>query len=315
MTLNPEKLRIALIDDNVHMRDIISTILSSYGVREIMYFADGQSALEALPHAKVDVIFCDMLMEPLDGLTVVKMIRWHADKSFAKTPIIMLSGIRETRSVIRARDLGATEYLVKPVAPAVLWQRVKSLFRQNRPFVETDSYRGPLLRPPNEGSPVIDWAPLPIPEEMLASTPEARLNLGLKKIGSKYPQILAEDINYLFGALPRLKLDGFVGPELRSFYRRSHDIKGQAGTFDFDLVTEIAKSLCDLLKLLIDNSELPQNRHLTLHTIIRMHLDALKICSDLEIRGDGGADGKELLQTIKVASRKVIVKQKLQFAD
>jgi DNA-binding response OmpR family regulator len=74
---------------------------------------DGLTALNALYAHRPDLILLDIRMPHIDGIELCLMIRSSA--SYARLPIVMLSGLSHVRDIQRALDAGANEYLVKPV--------------------------------------------------------------------------------------------------------------------------------------------------------------------------------------------------------
>ena len=79
----------------------------------------------------------------------------------------------------------------------------------------------------------------------------------------------------------------------------SHDMKGQGGTFGFDLITSIGDQLCRMIDkiVLIDENEIEA---------IRVHIDAMKLVINNKISGNGGSEGEEILTGLKKVSEKVL---------
>ncbi len=74
---------------------------------------------------------------------------------------------------------------------------------------------------------------------------------------------------------------------LRDIYSVCHNIKGQGGSFGYDLITHVGKSLCDY----IHDTGSASERKLT---VVEAHLTAIKFIIDRDIQGDGGQVGKQL---------------------
>lgn len=145
-TYNFEKLYFLVVDDNRHMRMLISNILRGFGVRYIFEAEDGSDAIRELRSNPIDIVICDWVMEPLDGFDFVKLIRSAPDSPNPFVPIIILSGYTEHFRITGARDAAATEFLAKPVSAKTLFSRIASIIDHPRPFVNAKHYKGPDRR-------------------------------------------------------------------------------------------------------------------------------------------------------------------------
>lgn len=86
---------------------------------------------------------------------------------------------------------------------------------------------------------------------------------------------------------------------LAVLFRLAHDLKGQGRSFGFDLLTDLAASLC---KLLLNLGKTEQNSWR--FQAIDMHVRSLQIVARKKIKGDGGSLGRELLEQIALLSAK-----------
>ena len=140
------KLRFLIIDDNVHMRRILRTLLHGFGARDVYEAEDGAAGLEAFTHNAPDVVLTDWSMPIFDGLELAQMIRQPGTTSNPFVPIIMLTGHSEKNHVMAARDAGITEFMVKPISAKALYQRILNVIINPRPFIRTKTYFGPDRR-------------------------------------------------------------------------------------------------------------------------------------------------------------------------
>ena len=140
------KLRFLVVDDNLHMRRIVRTILHGFGARDVMEAEDGASGLEFFGKSNPDIIFLDWAMPIFDGLELIQMIRQPGANANPFVPIIMMTGHTERTRVTAARDAGITEFLAKPISAKGLYQRVHSVVAHPRPFIKTATYFGPERR-------------------------------------------------------------------------------------------------------------------------------------------------------------------------
>ncbi len=143
---NIENLKILVIDDDANMRHLISSILSSLGVKDTATANSADWGFERLNEFDADIVICDLRMEPLDGIEFTTMVRNHDTSPNRYVPIIMLTGHSELSAVEKARDAGVHEFMAKPVSPAKLYEKIKSIIEHPRDFVRTKEYFGPDRR-------------------------------------------------------------------------------------------------------------------------------------------------------------------------
>jgi len=141
-----ESLRVLLVDDNQHMRAIVTTVLSGVGVKQIREVRDGAEALDALREWPADLAIVDFQMFPLDGVEFTRMVRQAPDSRNPYLPIIMMTGHSERYRVMEARDAGVTEFVAKPLTAKSVLDRIQAVIYRPRPFVRTADYFGPDRR-------------------------------------------------------------------------------------------------------------------------------------------------------------------------
>ncbi len=106
-----QSTRILTVDDSASMRALLLNALQQEGF-DVEQAVDGQDALDWLASNEVDVIITDINMPRLDGFGLIERLREsarHADR-----PILVLSTESSDEKKRRARDAGATGWIVKP---------------------------------------------------------------------------------------------------------------------------------------------------------------------------------------------------------
>ena len=141
-----ELLKILLVDDNHHMRVLLTEILRAIGVKLIFEAADGAEALQVLRSHPIDIVMTDLSMQPLDGIDFVRLLRNSEDSPNPMVPVIMITGHSTMRRVGEARDVGVTEFLSKPVTARGVIERISRVVDHPRAFVRTPAYFGPDRR-------------------------------------------------------------------------------------------------------------------------------------------------------------------------
>ncbi|CAN5496831.1 response regulator [soil metagenome] len=139
-------LTVLIIDDNKPMREIIGTILKSLGVRKIVEANDGIEALKVVTEREIDIIFTDLMMQPVDGLAFIRWVRTSPASGNPYIPIIMVTGHATRASLDEARMAGVTEFLAKPLTARGVLHRVNEVINNPRDFVRVSDYFGPCRR-------------------------------------------------------------------------------------------------------------------------------------------------------------------------
>jgi twitching motility two-component system response regulator PilG len=109
--------RIVCVDDSASIRAMVERILDGQGY-EATSIGNPLKALGLLFQLQPDLILCDIAMPELDGYELCAMLR-HAN-AFRQTPIVMLTGKDGFLDRVRARMVGANDYLTKPFGPGEL---------------------------------------------------------------------------------------------------------------------------------------------------------------------------------------------------
>jgi len=140
------KLNALIVDDYFPMHEIMRGILKEFGLGRIVEATSGADAIKELEFLHADVIFTDYMMEGMNGLEFIKEIRAGNTPADRFVPIVVVSAYTEVREILAARDMGATEFLAKPISGRLVYYRLRSIVENPREFVEASSYFGPDRR-------------------------------------------------------------------------------------------------------------------------------------------------------------------------
>ncbi len=139
-------IKILIVDDDYHMRKVVRTMLSAIGVREIYDTPDGMSGLQSICTANPDIVILDWVMPEVSGAEFLRAVRSPDSFPFPNVPVIILTGHGERACVVEATQLGANEYLLKPVSTKALFDRIASVLAKPRPLVKVGEFYGPKPR-------------------------------------------------------------------------------------------------------------------------------------------------------------------------
>ncbi len=124
---------------------LVST-LNILGINNIVKAKQGEEAFTKFQKHNPDLVITDWLMEPVDGLHLVRNIRHNAMSVNRRVPVINMTGFSALPRVEKARDFGVTEFLVKPFTAESLSKRLTSIIEKPRDFIETEDFFGPDRR-------------------------------------------------------------------------------------------------------------------------------------------------------------------------
>lgn len=119
----PPPTRLLVVDDLVDNRNLLTRFFTNRGFR-IVQADSGPAALTLLKQESFDVVLLDIVMPGMDGIEVLKRIR--VTHSPSALPVIMVTGKTAKMDIDLAMDLGANDYITKPIDFAVAFPRVQS---------------------------------------------------------------------------------------------------------------------------------------------------------------------------------------------
>src|ERR1700760_3056453 len=126
---NEARPRLLIVDDIGDNRNILKRRFERRGF-EVAEAESGLVAIEMIENGTFDVVLLDVMMPGIDGLETLRRIR--ASKSASALPVIMVTAKSESGNVVDALELGANDYVTKPVDFAVALARVNTQISRRR---------------------------------------------------------------------------------------------------------------------------------------------------------------------------------------
>ena len=114
---------VLVVDDDALNRRLVTATLAREGLRTTSA-NDGAAALVAIDEDPPDVILLDIEMPGMNGIEVLERIK--SDEKLRHLPVIMISGLDDTESVVRCLEAGADDFLPKPFDAAILRARINA---------------------------------------------------------------------------------------------------------------------------------------------------------------------------------------------
>lgn len=117
---------IMTVDDSSSIRQMVNFTLKNAGYN-VLEASDGQDALDKVKNQSVDMMFIDLNMPRMDGITLIKNVR--ANPKYKFIPLIMLTTESQDNKKTEGKAAGATGWIVKPFKPEQLLTVIKKVLR------------------------------------------------------------------------------------------------------------------------------------------------------------------------------------------
>ncbi len=132
-------VNVLVVDDDDHIRELISIFLSGEGY-SVIEAENGEKALTLLESNQIQIAVVDVMMPEVDGYEFTKEL-----KRFYDIPVLMVTAKGESQDKLKGFDLGVDDYVVKPFDPLEMVARVKALLRRYQILVDKNLHVGNLI--------------------------------------------------------------------------------------------------------------------------------------------------------------------------
>jgi DNA-binding response OmpR family regulator len=120
-------MALLIVDDEESNRDMLSRRLQRQGF-EVLLAADGQQALDAIRKQAPDIVLLDIRMPGMSGVEVLQAVR--GQYSATQLPVVMVTAEGHSASIVEALQMGANDYITKPVDMPVALARIRAILSQ-----------------------------------------------------------------------------------------------------------------------------------------------------------------------------------------
>ena len=117
-----DKQTILVVDDTPENIDVLSAVLRPY--YKVKAAMNGKVALKIAAKQKPDLILLDVMMPEMDGYEACRRLKEDAET--ASIPVIFVTAKSETADEQKGFDLGAVDYIAKPISPPLVLARIKA---------------------------------------------------------------------------------------------------------------------------------------------------------------------------------------------
>ena len=118
---------VALVVDDDDVARLLATESLGRSGFKVRTASDGFEALSLITDDRPDIVLLDVEMPGIDGFTTCERMR--AISGCATIPVLMVTGLNDTKSIERAYAVGATDFIVKPVSWSIVWHRLRYMLR------------------------------------------------------------------------------------------------------------------------------------------------------------------------------------------
>ncbi len=117
------EMKILVVDDDIMITELLSIKLGEKG-HKVENANDGWEALKRLSNNQYDLLITDLMMPEVSGVTLLSLLRSYV---FGKIPVIIISSLDQSTSILSGMGLQAEDYFVKPINVNRLINRIQKL--------------------------------------------------------------------------------------------------------------------------------------------------------------------------------------------
>lgn len=122
--------QVLIVDDLPSTRLLLTDMFQEMGFTDIEVASDGKEALAKLLETGAKLVICDHSMRGMNGIDLLMALKNYPN--LADIPVIMLSSNRDTPIIETALDLGAADYMVKPISFKLLKMKIADVMQRSR---------------------------------------------------------------------------------------------------------------------------------------------------------------------------------------
>lgn len=137
---------IVIVDDEPTTMEVVKVFLEEAGYHNFILIENSSEAMEVLEQQRPDLLLLDLIMPEVSGFNLLKAVREHPN--LKHLPVIILTSSSNNQDKLSALDLGATDFLAKPVDPSELRLRVRNTLAA-KAYTDHLAFYDPVTRLPN----------------------------------------------------------------------------------------------------------------------------------------------------------------------
>lgn len=147
---NLSDLTILVLEKHLLIRQLLTDVFEEFGVATELSTGDPEVAFDMFMTNPVDLVLSDWTPD-LDGMAFLTRLRHDRVSPDSFVPVIICTAHTERHYVCKARDMGMTEFLAKPVSAKTIYSRICAVIENHRPFIRAGNFFGPDRRRFSDG--------------------------------------------------------------------------------------------------------------------------------------------------------------------
>ena len=122
--MNATTYKVLFLEDEPTIREVLTEymVISGY---EVTAAERGDTAIDLIKNHTYDIAVLDIMVPGVDGFAVLEYIQQHCNE----TAVIMLTALEDEKTQVKAFNLYADDYVIKPVSPIILLKRMETILR------------------------------------------------------------------------------------------------------------------------------------------------------------------------------------------
>lgn len=132
LSITPHDMRILVIDDEKVSRIVIQRLLEKSGYRNVISVESAQEGLKEMRKGNINMVLCDVKMPGMNGLEFLEKLVEDPSYRFDLIPVIMVSAVDELQLVYQCLNMGASDFLTKPIRQETVENLWRTIWRKRK---------------------------------------------------------------------------------------------------------------------------------------------------------------------------------------
>ena len=128
--------KILIVEDDLTTANIIRYILTQHNFR-VSFSLNAEDGLKQTLKGRPDLIILDIMLPGMDGFQLLSILKENEET--VHIPVILISSLTGEKDILRGLEIGATDYIIKPFSPQILFHKVKKILRSQNENISDNS--------------------------------------------------------------------------------------------------------------------------------------------------------------------------------
>lgn len=128
-TTNMKRIKILVVEDSETSTILIKSLFEENEIYKVTTTSKGKEVIDLIKKQQPHIVLLDIMLPDIDGFSILQQIR--TDKTIANTQIVIVSAKDRKEDIKHGLELGANDYVVKPIGINKLYERVENMVKEN----------------------------------------------------------------------------------------------------------------------------------------------------------------------------------------